>query len=160
MFRAPIISHLSWDYSHASGLGAGHEAGAYSELPLLAIYRPATHNHFLSPNKLSNFSLMSHSRIPDSESSSPKFQLILNNALKAYEKRTKKNLVDHPLASQIQACDSPGDILAILQQQILGLDQSRSDDERWTKWLDPTINVLLTFSQTVGTVGLVRHALI
>ena len=103
---------------------------------------------------------MSHSRIPDSESSSPKFQLILNNALKAYEKRTKKNLVDHPLASQIQACDSPGDILAILQQQILGLDQSRSADERWTKWLDPTINVLLTFSQTVGTVGLVRHALI
>ena len=96
---------------------------------------------------------MSHSCVADSESSSSKFRLILEAALKAYEKRTKKNLVAHPLASQIQACDSPGDILAVLQQQIL--DQSQSTDERWTKWLDPTINVLLTFSQTVGAVGLV-----
>ena len=103
---------------------------------------------------------MSHSRVATTESSSSRFQLILDNALKAYEKRTKKNLVAHPLASQIQACDSPGDILAVLQQQIQGLDQSQSADERWTKWLDPTINVLLTFSQTIGTVGLVRHALI
>jgi hypothetical protein len=101
---------------------------------------------------------MSHSRVAASESSSSNFQLILDNALKVYEKRTKRNLVAHPLASQIQACDSPGDILAVLQRQIL--DQSRSADGRWTKWLDPTINVLLTFSQTVGTVGLVRHALI
>jgi hypothetical protein len=99
---------------------------------------------------------MSHSRATTSESSSSNFQLIIDNALKAYQKRTKKNLVAHPLASQLQACESPGDILAVLQQQIQGSDQSRSGaDERWTKWLDPTINVLLTFSQTVGTVGLV-----
>ena len=96
---------------------------------------------------------MSHSRATASESSSSNFQLILDNALKAYKKRTKKDLLVHPLSSQLQACESPGDILAVLQQQILG--QSRSTDERWTKWLDPTINVLLTFSQTVGTVGLV-----
>ena len=99
------------------------------------------------------FALMSHSRATASESSSSNFQLILDNALKAYKKRTKKDLLVHPLSSQLQACESPGDILAVLQQQILG--QSRSTDERWTKWLDPTINVLLTFSQTVGTVGLV-----
>ena len=98
---------------------------------------------------------MSHSRATAPESSSTIFQLVLNNALKAYEKRTKKNLLAHPLASQLQACDSPGDIIAVLQQQIQGPDQSRSADERWTKWLNPTINVLLTFSQTVGTVGLV-----
>ena len=97
---------------------------------------------------------MSHSRATASESSS-NFQLILDNALKAYKKRTKKDLLVHPLASQLQACESPADIVAVLQQQIQGLDRSRSGDERWTKWLDPTINVLLTFSQTVGTVGLV-----
>ena len=98
---------------------------------------------------------MSHSHITASGSSSSNFQLIINNALQAYEKRTKKSLLDHPLASQLQACDSPGDILAVLRQQIQGLDQSRTADERWTKWLDPTIHVLFTFSQTVGTVGLV-----
>ena len=103
---------------------------------------------------------MSHSRSTASESSSTNFQLVLNNALKAYEKRTKKNLLSHPLASQLQDCDSPGDIIAVLQQQIQGPNQSRSADERWTKWLSPTINVLLTFSQTVGTVGLVCDALI
>ena len=98
---------------------------------------------------------MSHPRAAPSESSSSNFQLILDNALKAYKKRTKKDLLIHPLASQLQACESPADIVAVLQQQIQGLDQSRSSDERWTKWLDPTINILLTFSQTVGTVGLV-----
>jgi hypothetical protein len=101
---------------------------------------------------------MSHPRATASESSSSNFRLIINNALKDYEKRTKENLLFHPLASQLQECNSPGDIIAVLQQQIL--HQSRSTDERCTKWLDPTINVLLTFSQTVGTVGLVRHALI
>jgi hypothetical protein len=98
---------------------------------------------------------MSHSHLTASGSSSSNFQLIINIALEAYQKRTKKNLLDHPLASQIQACNTAGDILAVLNQQIQGLDQSRGADERWTKWLDPTIHVLYTFSQTVGTFGLV-----
>ena len=97
---------------------------------------------------------MSHSHL--TASSSNNFQLVFNNALKAYEKRTKKDLLAHPLASQLQACDSPAAILAILQLQVQGLDQSRSGDDRWTKWLDPTINVLYTFSATLGEgVGLV-----
>ena len=159
LFRAPIISQLGWDYSHASG---GHEAGCGHQTPPLSaqLFRPAIHHRFLGTNKLFAFTPMSHPSVAASESSSPKFQVILDNALKVYEKRTKKNLVVHPLASQIQACESPGDIIAVLQQQIQGLDQSRSADERWTKWLDPTINVLFTFPQTVGTVGLVRDALI
>ena len=90
-----------------------------------------------------------------SSSSSCNFQLLFNNALDTYKERTKKDLLAHPLAAQLQACDSPTAILAVLQQQLHGLDQSRSTDERWSKWLDPTINVLLTFSQTVGPVDLV-----
>jgi hypothetical protein len=94
---------------------------------------------------------MSHSHLSDlTASSSSNFQLIFNNALKAYEKRTKKDLLAHPLASQLQACDSPTAILAILRLQVQGLDQSRSGDDRWTKWLGPTINVLYTFSATLG----------
>ena len=90
---------------------------------------------------------MSHT--PSTASSN--FQAIINNALKVYNKRTKNDLLLHPLAAQIQTCVSPADVLAVLQQQVQGLDR----DDRWTKWLDPTIHVLLTFSQTVGTVGLV-----
>ena len=95
------------------------------------------------------------SQSPSTTASSSKFQLIINDALKVYNKRTKNDLLLHPLATVLQNCESPDDILAILQQQVQGLDQSRSGDDRWTKWLDPTIHVILTFSQTAGTVGLV-----
>ena len=92
---------------------------------------------------------MSHSH-PTTATSSSNFQLIFNNALKAYEKRTRKDLLAHPLATELQTCNSPGAILAILHQQVQGLDQSRSSDDRWTKWLDPTVNVLYMLSQTLG----------
>jgi len=87
---------------------------------------------------------------PHLAASSPNFQLIINNALKAYEKRTKKDILAHPLASQIQAYNSPGAILAVLHQQAQGLDQSESSDDRWTKWLDPIVNVLYALSATLG----------
>jgi hypothetical protein len=101
---------------------------------------------------------MSHTySIPSSSSqATTNFQLIINNALKTYEKRTKQDLLAHPLAAHLQTCDSPAAILAVLQQQVQGLDQSGSGDDRWTKWLDPTISVLFAFSATVGAgVGLV-----
>ena len=98
-------------------------------------------------------SLMSQNR--STATSSTKFQLIINDALKVYNKRTKDDLLLHPLATELQNCESPTDILAVLHQQVQGLDQSRSGDDRWTKWLDPTIHVILTFSQAAGTVGLV-----
>ena len=97
---------------------------------------------------------MSHAQ-PTASSSN--FQLIINNALDKYKKRTKNDLLAHPLAAQLQSCDSPNAILAVLQQQVHGLDQSRSGDERWSRWLDPTVNVLYTLSSTLAAgVGLVR----
>jgi hypothetical protein len=83
-------------------------------------------------------------------SSSSHFQEIFSAAVKAYEKRTKKDLPDHPLALQLQTCDSPASILAVLQGQVGDLDQARKSDERLTRWLSPTVNVLLTFSATIG----------
>ena len=85
-----------------------------------------------------------------SSSSSSNFQRIINNALDTYKKRTGNDLCAHPLAAQLQACDSPTAILSLLRQQVQGLDQSRSTDERWTKWLDPTVNVLSAFSDIIG----------
>jgi len=46
---------------------------------------------------------------------SSNFQLIFNDALKAYEKRTRNDLITHPLAAQLQECNSPSDILTVLQ---------------------------------------------
>ena len=91
---------------------------------------------------------MSHTR-PSSTSSS-NFQIIFNHALKAYERRTKKDLLAHPLATQLQTCNSHNSILLVLQQQVQELNQSLTIDERLTKWLDPTVKVLYTFSETLG----------
>jgi hypothetical protein len=93
---------------------------------------------------------MSHTHPTASSSSSCNFQLIINNALDTYQKRTKKDLRTHPLADRLQSCNSPGAIIAVLQEQIQGLDQSRGSDERWSKWLDPTVNVLQAFSSILA----------
>ena len=87
---------------------------------------------------------------------SSNFQSIFYAALKAYEKKTKKDLLAHPLAAQLQACKSPSDILAVLLDKVNEFDQSRSADERLSQWLNPTINVLYSFSAALGAgVGLV-----
>ena len=98
---------------------------------------------------------MSRTHITASSSSS--FHSIINSALKAYEKRTKKNLLSHPLAEQLQTCNSPDAILLVLQQQVQDINQSQSGDETLTKWLDPTVKVLYAFTGVLGEgVGLVR----
>ena len=98
------------------------------------------------------------SQILSTSTSTPSsnFQSIFYIALKAYEKKTKKDLLAHPLAAQLQACSSPGDVLSVLQDKVNELDQSRNADERLSQWLNPTINVLYSFSATIGAgVGLV-----
>jgi hypothetical protein len=90
---------------------------------------------------------MSHTHVmASSSSSSSNFQIMINNALDMYKRRTKKDLLAHPLAIRLQSCNSPSAIIAILQEQVQGLDQSRGSEERWSKWLDPTVNVLQAFS--------------
>ena len=91
-----------------------------------------------------------------SSSSSSNFQTIFNASLQAYDNKTKNKLLDHPLASQLQSCDSPNTVLTVLQDLVEQFDQSRRSDERLKNWLDPTVNVLYTFSATLGEgVGLV-----
>jgi hypothetical protein len=92
-----------------------------------------------------NLTLMSHAN--PTTSSSPNFQLIFNNALETYKKRTKNDLLAHPLVIQFQNCTSSGAVLALVQQQAQGLQR---DDDRLTKWLDPTVRVLQVFSETLG----------
>ncbi|KAH9034365.1 hypothetical protein EDB83DRAFT_2525174 [Lactarius deliciosus] len=83
-------------------------------------------------------------RRPSAAAASSRFQDIFNAALKSYQKQTKKDLIAHPLASQLQS------------YQVQEFDQAHSGDERFTKWLIPTVNVLYAFSAAVSEgVGLV-----
>jgi hypothetical protein len=96
------------------------------------------------------------SQTPTATASTSNYQSIFDNAIEAYKKKTKKDLRSHPLLDKLQNCHSPDAVLTILYQQIPGFDQSRGTDDKWTKWLNPTVNVLCTFSGVIGGgVGLV-----
>jgi hypothetical protein len=89
-------------------------------------------------------------------SSSSNFELLINDALDKYKKHIEKDPRALPLFAQLQSCNSASAILALLQKQVQELDQSRSNDERWSRYLDPTINVLYTLNEIIGAgVGLV-----
>ena len=120
-------------------------------LPDTSLYSLSLHNRPVYP-----IFKMSQASSASASTSSSNFQSIFNTAMKAYEKKTKKDLLAHPLAARLQACKSADDIFAILQEKVNEFDQSRSADERLSKWLNPTINVLYSFSATLGAgVGLV-----
>ena len=98
---------------------------------------------------------------PIASSSSSNFQSVFNAALEAYENKTKCKLLTHPLAAQLQSCDSPIAILSVLQDLTKQFDQRRNSDERLTNWLNPTVNVLYAFSDFIGQgVGLVSLNLV
>jgi len=67
--------------------------------------------------------------------------------------KTKNDLRSHPLQAKLQTCNSPDAVLTVLREQIPGFDQSCSTsdvDTRLTNWLNPTVNVLHTLSETIG----------
>ena len=90
------------------------------------------------------------SQTPTATTSSSNYQSIFDNAIQAYKKKTKKDLRSHPLLEKLQNCGSPDGVLNILYQQIPGFDQSCGTDDALTKWLDPTVNILCTFSGVIG----------
>jgi hypothetical protein len=94
---------------------------------------------------------------PSTSTSNSNFASIFNAALKSYKRKTKKDLTSHPLLPKLQSCDSPEAILTVLREQIPSFNQSQNGDDRLTKWVSPTVNVIYAFSATVGQgVGLVR----
>ena len=89
-------------------------------------------------------------------SSESPFEAIFRAALKSYRKQTKQDLLTHPLATQLQSCESTTAILVILQDQVREFEKNSDGDERLTKWLGPTVNVINAFSAAVsGGVSLV-----
>ncbi len=91
---------------------------------------------------------MSHS--PPETAPRSKYEVIFDEALKAYEKKTGKDLKSDPLLCTLEACKSPDETLSELRRQIPGFDQSEDSDNRLTNWVDPAVNVLYIFAQTIG----------
>jgi hypothetical protein len=121
------------------------------------VHIPHSRPHLHADLPPHNHPVMSQPPTTAAAAASSRFQDIFQAAVKSYQKQTKKDLIGHPITSQLQSCKSTSDILAILQDQVQEFDKSRSGDERLTKWLSPTVNVLIAFSATIsGGVSLVR----
>lgn len=90
------------------------------------------------------------STVSSTSTSHSNFVSIFNAALGTYVRKTKKDLASHPLLPRLQSCKSPEAVLAVLREQIPVFRQSRNSDDGLTKWVNPTVNVLYTFSATIG----------
>ncbi|KAH9965646.1 hypothetical protein BJV74DRAFT_911015 [Russula compacta] len=82
--------------------------------------------------------------------STKNYQSIFDSALESYKKKTKNDLVSHPLLAKLEACHSPEAVLTTLREQIPGFDQSRSSDHNLTRCLNSTVKVISSFSGIIG----------
>ena len=92
------------------------------------------------------------SQILTATTSTSNYEYIFDNAIEAYQKKTKKDLRSHSLLEKLhwQNCDSPDAVLKVLYEQIPGFNEFRGPNDKLTKWLNLTVNVLCTFSGVVG----------
>jgi len=56
------------------------------------------------------------------------FQELFESALQNYETKTGITLIQHPLAVQLQSCQSVEDITALLQSQVQGVSYLQASD--------------------------------
>ena len=84
--------------------------------------------------------------------STSNFQAILNAALTKYIKETGTDLHNHPLASEIDCCDSPDSILNVFEEQAQAFEEFRKGDTKLFKWIRPVVEVLYTLSSN-GALG-------
>ena len=78
------------------------------------------------------------------------FQSTFSHALRVYKERVKIDLLLHPLAVQLQLCDSSHAVISVLQEQAGAIDQSLK------KVLHPTVNAIYAFSSSLQGFGMVN----
>ena len=70
------------------------------------------------------------------------FRILFDVALQDYKDKTGNTLTDHPVAKQLETCDSVNSITAILQEQARSLREFRENDGELMKALNSSIDVL------------------
>ena len=136
--------------------GLSHTVHRLGRLFIDAPFVSITH-HQTIPFPLFSTGTHTMSAVPSTSTSHANFTSIFNAALEKYKRKTKQDLAKHPLLPRIQSCHSPEAILTILREQTPEFNQSQNSDDGLTNWVAPTVNVLYSFSATLGgIVGLVN----
>ena len=86
------------------------------------------------------------------------FTAIFNTASNEYQRVTGKRLDTHPFAAQLDTCHSPEAVSDVLRTQAQAFSKFGKGDEKLMTWLNPTVNILIAFSGTLGEgIGLVSR---
>jgi len=86
------------------------------------------------------------------------FRLLFDAALQDYKDKTGNTLTDHPIAKQLESCESVSSITAILQEQSRSFREFRENDGKLMKALNSSVDVLCAPSISSAlneTIGLV-----
>ena len=81
-----------------------------------------------------------------SDLSSSMLQSLFDAALRDYEKQTDMKLIEHPLARQLENCNSVESITAVLQEQARAFTEFRREDDKVMKPLKRVVHVLHAIS--------------
>ncbi len=94
----------------------------------------------------------------DPSSSTSTLQSLFEAALQSYEEQTRVRLIDHPLAQQLENCNSVESIISILQEQARAFTGVRREEGKVMKPLKRIVHVLHATSATLdGAMSLVRQ---
>jgi hypothetical protein len=92
------------------------------------------------------------------DSSTSNFTVIFSAASHEYRTLTRENLETHPFGSALESYNSPDPILDVFRKQARAFDKFRKGDDKLMVLLNPIVNILFTFSETLGEgVGLVSN---
>jgi len=96
------------------------------------------------PNVSPSHYTMASTRTTNQPFSSSVFDALFSEAVAKYTQQTGKNLLDCPLASKIDGCDSAQSLLFIFHEQAQGFEEVRNGDPNLILWLWSMLNDLYT----------------
>ena len=70
------------------------------------------------------------------------FRILFNTALQDYKDKTGNSLTDHPIAKQLETCESVDSIAAILQEQARSFRDFTENEGKLMKALNSSVDVL------------------
>ena len=81
-------------------------------------------------------------------SSSTTLHALFDAALQDYKAKTGETLTDHPIAEQLETCQSVDSITAVLQERAQAFREFRGNDGKLMKAINSSVDVLCTPSIT------------
>jgi hypothetical protein len=82
---------------------------------------------------------------------------VILDALNDYAKETGIDLAKNPFSTSLQGCNSPEDILQLIQDKAKAFKQFREGNRTLINWLKPVVSVVHAFAGTIGQIGTVSR---